>query len=34
MRVITRKVDDQPLTVIVEYPEMDTIAERVIERIY
>lgn len=33
MRIITRKVDNQPLTVIVEYPKMDMMAERIIEKI-
>ena len=33
MRIITRKVDNQPLTVIVEYPEMDRTAERIIQKV-
>ncbi len=33
MRIITRKVDNQPLTVIVEYPKMDKMSERIIEKI-
>ena len=33
MRIITRKVDHQPLTVIVEYPKMDQAVERLIEKV-
>lgn len=33
MRIITRKVDNQPLTVIVEYPKMDRMTERIIEKV-
>ena len=33
MRIITRKVDDQPLTVIIEYPRMDKMTERMIEKV-
>lgn len=33
MRIITRKVDNQPLTVIVEYPSMDKMTERIIEKV-
>lgn len=33
MRIVTRKVDNQPLTVIVEYPQMDKAVERVIQKV-
>lgn len=33
MRIITRKVDNQPLTVIVEYPELDRTVERIIQSV-
>lgn len=33
MKIITRKVDNQPLTIIVEYPRMDLESERIIEKI-
>lgn len=33
MRIVTRKVDNQPLTVIVEYPQMDKAVERIIQKV-
>ena len=33
MRIVTRKVDNQPLTVIVEYPQIDKAVERVIQKV-
>lgn len=33
MQLITRRVEDQPLTVIVEYPDMDREVERIIEKL-
>lgn len=33
MRIIKRQVKEQPLTVIIEYPEMDSQAQRLIQKI-
>lgn len=33
MRIITRKVENQPLTIIVEYPELDCATQRILGRI-
>ncbi len=33
MKIVTRKVENQPLTVIVEYPKLNHATERIIEKI-